>query len=461
MNQRMKKTALILALLTCFVNYYGFAGGGKEPNKPQNADTDQSAEILKSIDQKITDINVEITKTNVEIANANKEINITNKEIEKINKEIEKMRDINPQFIQGDYLKDPFKVDGYPPEGNKIIVTPNIVEFILLQKDGKANDLKFYLSKPFTLKIQEQNENAGIDIENNMIVLGPVNPTDEKTPVKFTNDSEGLLIEIPEPDKGSELKIHFQKENRTLVFKRDRPRNCYILFSVIINAKKPYKIEHSEVIQLLVSGKDNREAEVKVAAIDFEHPAPKQQEPNYQIYQTSQNVKVSYSADRYITSIPSRNIIDGGSLSPESVIKLVGKRKHSALSKNDIAVISEYFKEAEYEGVNVDIAIAQMLYVTDFLKKNMSSNNYAGLRNLPPKFSGSFSSMTTGVRAHIQHLKAYANVTPRRQIVDPRYKLAFERGFRGMNFDQLYRYWSDKPYYGPSIDKILCDLYEY
>jgi hypothetical protein len=51
-----------------------------------------------------------------------------------------------------------------------------------------------------------------------------------------------------------------------------------------------------------------------------------------------------------------------------------------------------YFEEAKYEGVNVDIAIAQMLYWTDnFLKRDRVEKtcNYGGLSNIGD-FKGDF-----------------------------------------------------------------------
>jgi hypothetical protein len=449
MNHKIKKTMMILAFFVFYINYHGFARGGKQPDPPQNSASDTTNDLLRSIDQKITDINKEITKTNGEITK-------TNGEITKINGEIDKLREINPQYIPGDaYMKDILPVDTYPADGNKIPVIPQIIEY-LLNHNGKYDDLKFYLSIPLTLKISEQNEIAEVEIINNMVILNSPYLTSDKI-TEFTTDSEGILVEIhgPAKDKGRVLKILFKEQGRILEF--TRKANGYELSSVVINDKKNYDINPSELVQLFVSGKNNRKSEVRPVSINIENYDTKPHAPSYQ------NINAGYRVDSYITSMPSRYIIDRGSLRHEGVIKLVEKRKRSALSKNDFAVISEYFKEAEYEGVNVDIAIAQMLFVTDYLrnKQSISSHNYAGLRNIPPKFTGSFSSMTIGVRAHIQHLKAYANETPRRQIVDPRYKLAFERGFYGMNFDQLYKRWSDKPYYGPSIDKILCDLYEY
>jgi hypothetical protein len=68
--------------------------------------------------------------------------------------------------------------------------------------------------------------------------------------------------------------------------------------------------------------------------------------------------------------------------------------------------------------------------------------------------------MNTGVRAHIQHLKAYAKVSLKSsEIVDPRYYLAYERGFRGMRFEDLYIHWTASPgTYEENIEAILVGI---
>jgi hypothetical protein len=417
MNHKMKKTALILAFLACLINSQGFAGSKKE--------LDAVKEDIKRIDGDITSISGKLDLLNGKIPDP------------------------------GNVIPEPGPEDAPsdPAAGGKIPVTAGIVDYFL-NSNGKYEGLKFYLSKPFALKIQ--NDIAEIEVKDNMVMLNSPIPDRE---IKFTENSEGVLNEISPSEKGGEIKILFQEEGKTLVFIR-KPGG-YELSSAVLNDRRTQEIQLPEPIQLLVSGKDNRQAEVKAASADFEYPAPKPQVQNYQPYH---NINAGYSAERYIPAIPSRSIIDSGSLSPEGVIKFAGERKHSALSKNDVAIIHEYFKEAVIEGVNVDIAIAQMLYVTDFFrnKQRLASFNYAGLSPRPQrKFNGSFNSMTEGVRAHIQHLKAYAKEPLKQSKVDPRYDLAYKLGYRGMRLEQLYGHWAQNQQYGQKIDNILCDLYQY
>jgi len=153
----------------------------------------------------------------------------------------------------------------------------------------------------------------------------------------------------------------------------------------------------------------------------------------------------------------SRTVIGTGSLTPEKVIAYA-RRKNPALKQSDELVIRKYFEEASAEGVNVDLAIAQMLYWTVNMTKRVSTNNFGGLSKIG-NFNGSFNDVTTGVRAHIQHLKAYAKETPKQKpIVDPRYYIALERGSKGITFDQAYRIWSEKSIYGEKVETILRNL---
>jgi hypothetical protein len=87
-----------------------------------------------------------------------------------------------------------------------------------------------------------------------------------------------------------------------------------------------------------------------------------------------------------------------------------------------------YIEEAAAEGVNHDVAFAQMCLETGFLRfgglVTQDMNNFCGLGAIGPDQRGErFPSPRIGVRAQIQHLKAYATDEPLRQeLVDPRYR---------------------------------------
>ena len=93
-----------------------------------------------------------------------------------------------------------------------------------------------------------------------------------------------------------------------------------------------------------------------------------------------------------------------------------------------------YLDEAAAEGINSDIAFCQMVHETDYLRFGGDAwawqNNFCGLGVMGGGRRGqSFSSVRIGVRAHIQHLKAYADTEPlHTSCVDPRFGLVRRAG---------------------------------
>ncbi|MBO9997641.1 MAG: N-acetylmuramoyl-L-alanine amidase [Cyanobacteria bacterium SID2] len=128
----------------------------------------------------------------------------------------------------------------------------------------------------------------------------------------------------------------------------------------------------------------------------------------------------------------------------------------------DIATL--FREEASVEGVNYDIAFAQMCLETDFLRfgKGIGAvqNNFAGLGDAAGSEGGAtFASARIGVRAQIQHLKAYASTEPIvREVVDPRFRF-ITRGIAPL-VGQLSGRWSADLTYGDRILAILRQLYE-
>ena len=83
-------------------------------------------------------------------------------------------------------------------------------------------------------------------------------------------------------------------------------------------------------------------------------------------------------------------------------------------------------------GIRPDVAFAQALKETGFFRYGGTvtpdQNNYCGLGTTSEYVQGGyFPSAQIGVRAHIQHLLAYATTrTPSSDIVDPRYTMVRE-----------------------------------
>ena len=122
-----------------------------------------------------------------------------------------------------------------------------------------------------------------------------------------------------------------------------------------------------------------------------------------------------------------------------------------------------YKEEASMEGINHDVAFAQMLLETGYLRFGnlvlAEQNNFAGLGATGPGHPGlSFPDARTGVRAQIQHLKAYASDAPLNQdLVNPRYflvRLGSAPAIKG-----LAGTWAADPLYADKINNILERLY--
>ncbi len=123
-----------------------------------------------------------------------------------------------------------------------------------------------------------------------------------------------------------------------------------------------------------------------------------------------------------------------------------------------------YREEATIEGVNYDIAFCQMCLETAFLRfggdLKPEQNNFAGLGTIGGGAEvASFESARIGVRAQIQHLKAYASLEPLvQEVVDPRFRFV-TRGI-ATSIEQLSGRWSADLDYGNKIMAMLRRLYE-
>lgn len=122
-----------------------------------------------------------------------------------------------------------------------------------------------------------------------------------------------------------------------------------------------------------------------------------------------------------------------------------------------------YIEEAQKEGVNQDIAFIQMCLETGFLTFNGSvkpqQNNFCGLGAVNKQVSGQyFPDIQTGVRAHIQHLKAYASKYDLYQdLVDTRFRYV-KRGCAPTIYDLPGKWAADKDY-AHKLEDLLTRLF--
>lgn len=86
-----------------------------------------------------------------------------------------------------------------------------------------------------------------------------------------------------------------------------------------------------------------------------------------------------------------------------------------------------YYNECQAEGIKAEVAFAQAMKETNFLRYTgdvgIGQFNFAGIGATGGGAKGnSFASVTIGIRAQVQHLKAYANDEPlKKGCVDPRF----------------------------------------
>jgi hypothetical protein len=123
-----------------------------------------------------------------------------------------------------------------------------------------------------------------------------------------------------------------------------------------------------------------------------------------------------------------------------------------------------YREEATIEGVNYDIAFSQMCVETNYLRFGSdikpSQNNFGNLGTVGGGTEGAtFPSARLGVRAHVQHLKAYASLEPLvQEPITPRFGFV-PRGIAPL-VSQLSGRWSADLQYGDRIMAVLKRLYE-
>ncbi|MBD2677502.1 MULTISPECIES: N-acetylmuramoyl-L-alanine amidase [Nostoc] len=184
------------------------------------------------------------------------------------------------------------------------------------------------------------------------------------------------------------------------------------------------------------------------------------------------NVAVGWDAGTRTVSLRSNFIVcpgqlervmSNGNTSEVQLQLFLRNNNENALVKfPDISKL--YREEAGIEGVNYDIAFCQMCVETGFLRFGgdikPEQNNFAGLGTIGGgSEAASFPSARIGVRAHVQHLKAYASLEPLvQEVVDPRFRFV-TRGIAPL-IDQLSGRWSADLDYGTRITAMLKRLYE-
>jgi hypothetical protein len=331
----------------------------------------------------------------------------------------------------------------------------------------ELKDLDYYLSNPFAMTIAVQKDTpTKMEFNERKVVIGGGQDITTRRE-EFTIADIGALRTIEASSQT--LVINFK--STPLIFRRNS-QGRYDLSSAEIDAIACDFDYEDRMPQLCVFAELNERLDVLVELggsqrrTNVQQPRARDSGGGQPIQSVSVNNPAGQSSGR-----PSIYIDGTGSVNKRDVTNYVTRRNPSVDRAVLSRLIDTYFEEASDEGINRDIAIAQMLYATDFLRNRMATRNYAGLETRGARlngvpWNGRFDDMRTGVKAHIQHLKGYASTSrPRGQIVDPRYQILVDLGYRGRvrTFDQLFERWS--PYndieYGNSINMILENLYRF
>ena len=148
-------------------------------------------------------------------------------------------------------------------------------------------------------------------------------------------------------------------------------------------------------------------------------------------------------------------------------------KTYASKGATDIEAFCEiYYEESQAEGIRAEVAFCQAMKETGWLQfggdVKVSQCNFAGIGATGEGISGaSFKDVRTGVRAQIQHLKAYANTLPlNNACVDPRFKYV-KRGsapyveWLGKNANPNGVGWAPAADYGTSIVQMIDKLLSY
>lgn len=150
-----------------------------------------------------------------------------------------------------------------------------------------------------------------------------------------------------------------------------------------------------------------------------------------------------------------------GSNSYNNYLNLLGDRKDRA-PQNIEDFCQQYIDECTKEGVRAEVAFCQAIKETGYLTYTGDAPptyfNYCGLGVTGAGIDGpDFEYSWKGMRAHIQHLKAYASKNPlNEECVDPRYN--YIKHGCAPNVEDLGGKWAPSLQYGYEINNIISDL---
>ena len=163
----------------------------------------------------------------------------------------------------------------------------------------------------------------------------------------------------------------------------------------------------------------------------------------------------------------SRKIMDNGKLTATQLADYFLSQRADYDYIEIVHFAQLYVVEAAAEGINSDVAFAQMCLETGYLRfgglVQPEFHNYCGLGAMDAENPGCiFETEQLGVRAHIQHLQAYATHEDQllhNELIDPRYSWVHKTKYIE-TIEGLTGTWATDPNYAVKIEAILNRMEE-
>ena len=279
--------------------------------------------------------------------------------------------------------------------------------------------------------IKNQNKNFSLDVQNNSLYAGgnvwlySLNKSNFQK-WKISHDSQGY---VQFENIGSGMYLAVSGSNVV----QQKKSNDY-------NQKWIIKYDANHNLRIVSATNSN-------SAVDISNGSVKNGS-NIQIY-TANNTAAQKWVFEYINTNATGGLMQIMGTSQTTVAQMVryynananGYDKFNAkyknkydgcLAKGGASTINQFaqifYEEATAEGVRAEVAFTQCMKETGFLKYGgdvlPNQYNFAGIGATGAVHGASFSNVRMGIRAQIQHLKAYGSVSPlTNQCVDPRFNL--------------------------------------
>lgn len=279
--------------------------------------------------------------------------------------------------------------------------------------------------------IKNQNKNFSLDVQNNSLYAGgnvwlySLNKSNFQK-WKISHDSQGYVLF---ENVGSGMYLAVSGSNVV----QQKKSNDY-------NQKWIIKYDANHNLRIVSATNSN-------SAIDICNGSVKNGS-NIQVY-TANNTAAQKWVFEYINTNATGGLMQIMGTSQTTVAQMVryynananGYDKFNAkynnkydgcLAKGGASTINQFaqifYEEAMAEGVRAEVAFTQCMKETGFLKYGgdvlPNQYNFAGIGATGAVHGASFSNVRMGIRAQIQHLKAYGSVSPlTNQCVDPRFNL--------------------------------------